>query len=99
MLKTYQKIAKNSLMKQSVIWNDNKLKLIGDEPYCHWEFLSERNANNGPLFIPSGLWHGCYNYTNEEAILVYHITNKYDGTDEERMSPDEASWDYLEGIK
>ena len=65
-----------------------------DEPQCVWHSLSERNASHGPLFIPRYLWHGCYNYTNEQAILIYHITEKYDGTDEERMDPNLAMWDY-----
>ena len=64
------------------------------EPEVEWYYLNEKNANEGPLYIPTGLWHGCYNYTNEQAILIYHITEKYDGTDEERMDPNLALWDY-----
>ena len=64
------------------------------EPEIEWYYLNEKNANEGPLYIPTGLWHGCYNYTNEQAILIYHITEKYDGTDEERMDPNLAMWDY-----
>ena len=48
----------------------------------------------GPLFIPRYLWHGCYNYTNEPAILIYHITNKYDEEDEDRLDPFIAGWPY-----
>ena len=59
-----------------------------------WHYLSDRNACNGPLFIPHYLWHGCYNYTNEPAILVYHITNKYDEGDEDRLDPFIAGWPY-----
>lgn len=55
-----------------------------DKPQIEWILMSERNANQGALYIPSGLWHGCYNFTNEQAILIYHITSKWDGTDEER---------------
>jgi hypothetical protein len=66
---------------------------------CDWHYLSERNANQGPLFIPAGLWHGCYNYTNEPAILCYHITNKWDGTDEERCDPDILGWKYERIVK
>ena len=64
------------------------------EPQVEWYYLNEKNANEGPLHIPTGLWHGCYNYTNEPAILIYHITEKYDGTDEERMDPKLAMWEY-----
>jgi len=64
-----------------------------NKPVCFFTILSERNANEGPLMIPPGLWHGSYNFTNEEAILIYHITNKYDGTDEQRMTVKKAGWD------
>ena len=64
------------------------------EPQVEWYYLNEKNANEGPFHIPTGLWHGCYNYTNESAILIYHITEKYDGTDEERMDPKLAMWEY-----
>ena len=81
-----------------VEWPELKLAFSlddwADEPEVRWHYLSERNANDGPLYIPTGLWHGCYNYTNEPAILIYHITTKYDGTDEERMSPYMAMWNY-----
>ena len=53
----------------------------------------------GPLFIPRYLWHGCYNYTNEPAILIYHITNKYDGEDEDRLDPFIAGWPYERQVK
>jgi quercetin dioxygenase-like cupin family protein len=62
------------------------------DPVVKWHYLSERNANQGALYIPPGLWHGCHNYTNEQAILVYHITNKWDGNDEDRRSPEEMGY-------
>jgi len=67
-----------------------------NEPHCNWEYYSEHNAHLGPLFIPAGLWHGCYNFTNKEAVLVYHITKKYEilKPDEERCSPELMGWDY-----
>jgi dTDP-4-dehydrorhamnose 3,5-epimerase-like enzyme len=65
-----------------------------DDPQIQWHYLSERNANDGALYIPTGLWHGCFNYTNEPAILIYHITTKYNGTDEDRLDPKLAMWDY-----
>ena len=65
-----------------------------DTGVVDWHYLSERNAANGALFIPRYLWHGCYNYTNEPAILIYHITNKYDGEDEDRLDPFVAGWPY-----
>ena len=54
---------------------------------------------HGPIFIPRHLWHGCYNYTNEPAILIYHITNKYDGDDEDRLDPFIAGWSYERQVK
>ena len=70
-----------------------------DEGKVEWHYLTERNANEGPLFIPRYLWHGCYNYTNEPAILIYHITNKYDGEDEDRLNPFIAGWNYEREVK
>ena len=70
-----------------------------DESVVEWYYLSEKNANAGPLFIPRYLWHGCYNYTNEQAILIYHITNKYDGQDEDRLHPLVAGWNYERAVK
>ena len=73
-------------------WPENEGKI-------EWHYLSERNAKDGPLFIPRFLWHGCYNYTNESAILIYHITNKYDGEDEQRLNPLIAGWPYQRNVK
>ena len=70
-----------------------------DTGVVDWHYLSERNASNGALFIPRYLWHGCYNYTNEPAILIYHITNKYDGDDEDRLDPFMAGWPYERIVK
>ena len=70
-----------------------------DESIAEWYYLSEKNANHGPLFIPRHLWHGCYNCTNAPAILIYHITNKYDGEDEERLHPLVAGWHYERQVK
>ena len=70
-----------------------------DTGVVDWHYLSERNASDGALFIPRYLWHGCYNYTNEPAILIYHITNKYDGNDEDRLDPFVAGWPYERIVK
>ena len=77
-------------LKKEINLNLFKIYITKNE----WYYLNEKNANEGPLHIPTGLWHGCYNYTNEPAILIYHITEKYDGTDEERMDPKLAMWEY-----
>lgn len=79
-----------------LIREDNELwNWSAEDPQIEWHYLTERNANEGPLFIPTGLWHGCHNYTNEQAILIYHITSKYGlGNDEERLNPFIAQWDW-----
>ena len=59
-----------------------------------WHYLSERSAAEGPLMIPPNVWHGSYNFTNEPAILVYFITQKYDGTDEERATVETMDFDW-----
>jgi len=55
-----------------------------------WVYLSERDDR--VLHIPAGTWHGSYNFTNEPAILVYFITQKYDPDDEERALADQRLW-------
>ena len=70
-----------------------------DDGKCEWFYMSERTACHGPLFIPRYLWHGCYNYTDETAILIYHITNKYDPADEHRLDPIVAGWVYERQVK
>lgn len=55
-------------------------------PIVKVHYLSEGDI----LHIPKGLWHGLQVLGNEEAIMIYHITEKYnqDTPDEER-----APWD------
>lgn len=50
-------------------------------------YLAEGDS---PLAIPPSVWHGFRVLGQEEAILLYYVTNKYDPSnpDEER-----ASWD------
>ena len=97
LLKNWRELRKLSEDKSNKIRNDVRA-FIQDWPEdtseVRWSYLSERNACDGPLFIPRYLWHGCYNYTNEPAILIYHITNKYDGEDEDRLDPFIAGWPY-----
>jgi len=64
-----------------------------------WKYLSERSAKDGPVRIEKRLWHGSYNFTNEPAILVYFITQKYDGTDEERMTIEKMGFDWKRQVK
>ena len=97
LLKNWQELRKRSEDKSIKISNDTREFIQSwpeDTGEVIWRYLSERNACDGPLFIPRYLWHGCYNYTNEPAVLIYHITNKYDGRDEERLDPFIAGWPY-----
>ena len=102
LLKSWRELRKLSEDKSIKIRNDVRA-FIQDWPEdtseVRWSYLSERNACDGPLFIPRYLWHGCYNYTNEPAILIYHITNKYDGDDEDRLDPFIAGWLYERQVK
>ena len=84
---------------QSTASNQNLKDWPIDEGKVEWHYPSEKNAKDGPLFIPRFLWHGCYNYTNEPAILIYHVTNKYDSTDEDRLDPFIAGWNYERVVK
>ena len=97
LLKNWQELRKRSEDKSIEISNEAREFIQAwpdDTGQVAWRYLSERNAADGPLFIPRYLWHGCYNYTNEPAILIYHITNKYDGEDEDRLEPFIAGWPY-----
>lgn len=60
----------------------------GEEP--KYQVLSDRNPE--VVKIEPGIWHGYKNFTNEPVILLYHITNKYDGTDEERREASPCQW-------
>jgi dTDP-4-dehydrorhamnose 3,5-epimerase len=64
-----------------------------------WVYCSERSANEGALFVPRGLWHGHYNFTNEIAIVLYWLTNKYDPKDEERMTIEKMGFDWFRHAK
>lgn len=71
-----------------------------EEPRVEFHILSEHNMNQGPLWIPSHLWHGsANNFSNETAILLYYITNKWDGTDEQRCSIDTMGYSWEKEVK
>lgn len=64
-----------------------------------WHYLGGESTSFGPLVIPPGIWHGSYNFTNEPAVLLYHITEKYDGTDEERLTIKEMGFNWERIVK
>ena len=53
------------------------------------------------LRIPPGVLHGWRNHTNKEAILMYHISEKYnpDSPDEIRYTVDEVGADWSTPVK
>ncbi len=60
-------------------------------------FVSLSEWDGKVLRIPPGVLHGWKNHTGEEAIMMYHISEKYDpeNPDEVRYTLDDvgASWD------
>lgn len=68
-----------------------KTKFSVDNTVEH--YLSEGDI----LHIPAGIWHGLQCLGNEPAVMIYHITNKYneDDPDEERAEWDEFhNWEF-----
>jgi len=64
-----------------------------------WVYSSERSAKDGALFIPRGMWHGYYNFTDDIAIVLYWLTSKYNPDDEERKTIEEMGFDWLRRAK
>ena len=62
--------------------------LMDDARNVKWVFLGENDRR--VLSIPPGVWHGYMVLGEEEAVLMYYITSKYDekNPDEERMTPE-----------
>ncbi len=60
-------------------------------PYSpEWIYLTPESGS--VLEIPPNTWHG-YKCIQDNTILIYGLTNKYNGTDEERHEVDVAAWD------
>lgn len=56
----------------------------GDGTY-EWRFISLSEYDGKVLRIPPGVLHGWRNHTNEEAILMYHISEKYNPGDPDEI--------------
>jgi dTDP-4-dehydrorhamnose 3,5-epimerase-like enzyme len=70
--------------------------LAASSSQFEWIFLGpERNQ---VLEIPPGIWHG-YKAVKDNTILVYGLTNKYNGTDEERCSVDDMGINWFLGAR
>ena len=49
-----------------------------------WEYLSDKNPR--VLKIPPKIYHG-YKALQDESIMLYYLTHKYDSSDEEKQLP------------
>jgi dTDP-4-dehydrorhamnose 3,5-epimerase len=67
----------------------------GDGKY-RWRFVSLSEQDGKVLRIHPGVLHGWRNHTSSEAILMYHISEKYDPTnpDEIRYSLEDVGADW-----
>jgi dTDP-4-dehydrorhamnose 3,5-epimerase len=65
------------------------------------QFVSLSEYDGKVLRIPPGVLHGWRNHTNEIAILMYHISEKYDpeNPDEDRYTIQEVGLDWSTSIK
>jgi dTDP-4-dehydrorhamnose 3,5-epimerase len=67
-----------------------KVGLLDDGGTVRWVYLGENDRR--VLSIPPGVWHGYMVLGEEEAILMYYITAKYD-----EKHPDEERWTLAQG--
>ena len=76
-----------------------KVGLLDDEGNHRWVYLGENDRR--VLSIPPGVWHGYMVLGDEEAVLMYYITSKYDEQhpDEERMTIEEGGVDWSVPVK
>ena len=76
-----------------------KVGLLDDEGNHRWVYLGENDRR--VLSIPPGVWHGYKTLGDEEAVLMYYITSKYDEQhpDEERMTIEEGGVDWSVPVK
>jgi dTDP-4-dehydrorhamnose 3,5-epimerase len=66
-----------------------------------WRFISLSEYDGKVLRILPGVLHGWRNHTNETAILMYHISEKYDpaNPDEIRYSIEQVGADWSTPVK
>ena len=76
-----------------------KVGLLDDNRTVRWVYLGENDRR--VLSIPPGVWHGYMVLGEEEAVLMYYITSKYDEKhpDEERMTIEQAGVDWSVAVK
>jgi dTDP-4-dehydrorhamnose 3,5-epimerase len=66
-----------------------------------WRFVSLSEYDSKVLRIPPGVLHGWRNHTQQDAILMYHISEKYnpDDPDELRFTLDEVGADWSTPVR
>ena len=76
-----------------------KVGLMDDDRNVRWVYLGENERR--VLSIPPGLWHGYMVLGEQEAVLMYYVTAKYDASnpDEERMTVAESGVDWSVPIR
>ncbi|MCH8900923.1 MAG: dTDP-4-dehydrorhamnose 3,5-epimerase family protein [Chloroflexi bacterium] len=76
-----------------------KVGLLDDDGNARWVYLGENDRR--VLSIPPSVWHGYMVLGDEEAVLMYYITSKYDedNPDEERLSIEDAGIDWSVPVK
>ncbi len=76
-----------------------KVGLLDDQGQVRWVYLGENDRR--VLSIPPGIWHGYMVLGEEEAVLMYYITSKYNAKepDEDRLSLEEAGVDWSVPVK
>lgn len=76
-----------------------KVGLLDDDGNHRWVYLGENDRR--VLTIPPGVWHGYMTLGEEEAVLMYYITSKYDekNPDEERLAIEDAGVDWTVPMK
>jgi dTDP-4-dehydrorhamnose 3,5-epimerase len=76
-----------------------KVGLMDDQRQFRWVYLGENDRR--VLSIPPGVWHGYMVLGEQEAVLMYYITSKYNPNqpDEDRLSVEEAGVDWSVPVK
>lgn len=76
-----------------------KVGLLDGQGQVRWVYLGENDRR--VLSIPPGIWHGYMVLGEEEAVLMYYITSKYNAKDpdEDRLSVEEGGVDWSVPVK
>ena len=76
-----------------------KVGLMDNSGQVKWVYLGENDRR--VLSIPPGVWHGYMVLGEEEAVLMYYITSKYDekNPDEERLTVEASGVDWSVAVK